>query len=232
MSVLVIDIGGSQIKVGLGGSPMRTTIASSPKLTPAALVMQVQEATRDWSYSTVAIGYPGHVGPNGPLDDPGNLGSGWVGFDFAQALGTPVRIVNDAVMQALGAYHGGRMLFLGLGTGVGSALVTDRLIVALELGELPYRDDTLMHHLGRQALEQLGETRWCARVFDVIPGLRQAFVADYVVIGGGNAARLGDLPPQAECGTNDDAIEGGCRLWREDVHPSARDPQPFWRVVG
>jgi polyphosphate glucokinase len=201
-------------------------------MTPAEMFGRITDETRAWQYDVVSIGYPGRVGPDGPTDEPGNLGSGWVGFDFAQALGKPIRIVNDAVLQALGAYDGGRMLFLGLGTGVGSALISEHVAVPLELGDLPYgHNGTLMDTLGRDALERIGLDRWRETVLEVTPALRRAFLADYVVLGGGNAARVDTLPPDTLCGGNDDAIEGGLRLWRDIVEPHDKEPSPFWRVV-
>jgi polyphosphate glucokinase len=231
VNVLVVDIGGSHIKAGLAETDARVQFDSSPELGPQQLFARVRRETNGWRYDAAAIGYPGRVGAKGPIDEPGNLGSGWVGFDFAQALGTPVRIVNDAVLQALGAYRGGRMLFLGLGTGVGSALVTEHVAVPLELGELPYQDGTLMNSLGRQGLERLGQRRWQQIVLDVTPALKRAFMAEDVVFGGGNAVQIETLPPDTRCGNNDDAIEGGRRLWRELVEPHDRESSPFWRVV-
>jgi polyphosphate glucokinase len=172
------------------------------------------------------------VGPDGPIDDPGNLGTGWIGFDFEKAVGKPVRIVNDAVMQAVGAYNGGRMLFLGLGTGLGSALVTEHVAVPLELGELPYGPHgKLVDVVSREGLERIGLEQWQDAVLDMTIALRRAFLADYVILGGGNAARVDTLPPDTHSGGNDDAIEGGERLWREVVEPHDRQPSPFWRVV-
>lgn len=231
MRVLVVDVGGSHIKVAVAESELRATIDSSDEMTPHALLDQLEPCIAGWLYDVVSIGYPGHVDAAGPARDPGNLGNGWVGFDFARALGKPVRIVNDAVMQALGAYHGGRMLFLGLGTGLGSALVSERVVVPLELGELRYQDASLTDTVGRKGLERLGEARWREAVLDVVPGLRRALVADYLVLGGGNAARIHPLPEHTECGGNEDAIEGGHRLWRDAVGAIDSTASPFWRVV-
>jgi polyphosphate glucokinase len=231
MRVLVVDVGGSHVKVAVADSALRATIDSSDDMTPQGLIDRLTPSIGDWAYEVVSIGYPGHVDSSGPVKEPGNLGSGWVGFDYAAAFGKPVRLVNDAVMQALGAYHGGRMLFLGLGTGLGSALVSDRVIVPLELGELRYQDQSLMDTVGRKGLERLGEAKWREAVLDVAPALRRALLADYLVLGGGNAARVGPLPEHTECGGNEDAIEGGQRLWRDDVEHIDAASSPFWRVV-
>jgi polyphosphate glucokinase len=231
MRVLVVDIGGSHVKTAVAESAWRATVDSSVDMTPQAMLDRLEPSIGDWPYDVVSIGYPGHVDSSGPVKEPGNLGSGWVGFDFAAAFGKPVRIVNDAVMQALGAYHGGRMLFLGLGTGLGSALVSERVVVPLELGELRYQEHSLTHTLGRRGLERLGEARWRDAVVDVAPALMRALLADYLVLGGGNAARVDPLPEHTECGGNDDAIVGGHRLWRDAVEHIESTTSPFWRVV-
>jgi hypothetical protein len=167
-----------------------------------------------WDYEAISIGYPGLVGSHGPSSEPGNLGPGWVGFDFSAAFGFPVRILNDAAMQALGSYEGGRVLFLGLGTGLGSALITEQGILALELGHLPYkRGKTLGDALSRQALKQLGKTAWSRVVTEIVPILIQAFLADTVVLGGGGAKKLKALPPGARLGHNLTAFRGGFRMW-------------------
>ena len=232
MQVLVIDIGGSHIKLALAGRHERARFDSSSDLTPAELVRRIGGELEAWSYDVVSIGYPGRVDADGPTSEPGNLGNGWVDFDFEQAFGKPVRMVNDAVMQALGAFDGGRMLFLGLGTGVGSALVTEHVVVPLELGELPYPPgDTLTHSLGRQAFEELGDARWQAVIAEVVPALRRAFAADYVILGGGNAERVDPLPPRTRSGGNEDAVVGAERLWLEIIEPHDGQPSSFWRVV-
>jgi hypothetical protein len=178
------------------------------------MVELVQKLAEGWIYEAVSIGYPGLVGNQGPSSEPGNLGDGWVGFDFHSAFGLPVRIMNDAAMQALGSYEGGRMLFLGLGTGLGSALITEETILTLELGHLPYkRGGTLGETLGRQGLKRLGKAAWRRAVMDVTPSLMKAFLADSVVIGGGNAKKLNKLPPGVRLGHNLTAFRGGFRLW-------------------
>ena len=231
MRVLVIDIGGSHIKAALAGSDSRARVESTDDMGPQDMLSLLQPALADWAFDVVSIGYPGEVGQAGPGKDPGNLGAGWVDFDFQAALGKPVRLVNDAVMQALGAYHGGRMLFLGLGTGLGSVLISERVAVPLELGELRYHDGSLGDTIGRAGLERLGHPRWHDAIVDVVPALRRAFLADYIVLGGGNAGEVDPLPAGAECGHNEDAVEGGHRLWRDAIKPIDSTDAPFWQVV-
>jgi predicted NBD/HSP70 family sugar kinase len=232
MNILVIDIGGSHIKAALGGTNQRVRFDSTREMTPQQAMDRVREKTTGWGYDAVSIGYPGRVAADGPVAEPPNLGNGWISFNFEAALQKPVRLVNDAVLQALGAYDGGRMLFLGLGTGLGSALVTEHVVVPLELGELPYQDGgRLVDHLGRKGLERVGHEPWQQKLVEVVGGLRRAFLVDYVVLGGGNAERVDQLPPDTRCGGNEDAIEGGVRIWREMVEPHDRQPSAFWRIV-
>ena len=231
MDVLVIDVGGSQVKLCATNKEARR-FASGAGLTAAALVQEVRAQTRDWSYDVIALGVPAVVGRRGPDNEPGNLGSGWIGFDFEQAFGKPVRLVNDAVMQALGAYDGGRMLFVGLGTGVGSALVTEHVIVPLELGSLPLENGpTIADRLGREGLSRNGFQAWMADVHQAVRMLQMAFIVDYLVLGGGNAERVDPLPAGTRRGGNDDAFTGGFRLWEEMVEPHDREPHQVWRVV-
>lgn len=213
--ILAVDIGGSKVKFLASGETEPRRMPSGDALTPGRMVERVKAMTRDWKYDAVSIGYCGLVGGSGPLAEPENLGRGWVGFDFAGAFGCPVRIVNDAAMQALGSYDGGRMLFLGLGTGLGSVLVIDNTVVPLELGELRHkRGETYSRRLGRKALEEMGKKRWRRRVWRAVPALQRAFLADYVVLGGGNAKFLGEpLPPGVRLGHNLTAFRGGFRLW-------------------
>lgn len=214
VNVLTVDIGGSNIKVLASGQTEPRKRRSGKKMTPAKMVEIVQELAEGWGYDVISIGYPGLVGNQGPSSEPVNLGPGWVGFDFSSAFGLPVRIMNDAAMQALGSYEGGRMLFLSLGTGVGSALITEEAIVTLELGQLPYkRGETLGEALGRQGLRRLGKPAWRRSVADVAPALMKAFLADSVVIGGGNAKKLKELPPGVRQGHNLTAFRGGLRMW-------------------
>jgi polyphosphate glucokinase len=232
MDVLVVDIGGSRVKMLVSGADDRRRFDSGKELTPHVFVAQVREATADWHYDVISIGYPGTVDANGPSAEPGNLGNGWVSFDFEAAFGRPVRVINDAAMQALGGYDGGRMLFLGLGTGVGAALVTEHVVIPLELGCLPYcPSDTVFDRLGDAGLETYGEQQWIASVTQVTTMLKEAFVADYVLLGGGNAKLVQPLPAGARRGGNEDAFKGGFRLWEEVVEPHDRRPSTVWRVV-
>jgi polyphosphate glucokinase len=213
--ILAIDVGGSKVKFLASGETEPRRMPSGPQLSPAKMVEQVKAMTRDWKYDAVSVGYCGLVGGSGPLAEPENLGAGWVGFDFAAAFARPVRIVNDAAMQALGSYDGGRMLFLGLGTGLGSVLIVDNTLVPLELGELRHGNgQSFSRRLGRRALERIGKKAWRRRVWKVVPPLQRAFLADYVVLGGGNAKLLREpLPPGVRLGHNLTAFRGGFRLW-------------------
>jgi len=212
--VLVVDIGGSHIKILASGKKQRRIIDSGPKLTPSETVAAVRDLAGDWKYRAISIGYPGPVRHNRPALDPWNLGAGWRNFDFAKAFGLPVRVVNDALLQAIGSYEGGRMLFLGLGTGLGSALVLDNLAHPLELAHLPYREGgSFEDYVGARGLERLGRKKWEKRVRDMVERLRGALQVDYVVIGGGNVARLKKFPEEARRGKNDNAFLGGFRLW-------------------
>ncbi len=216
-AVLVIDIGGTKLKMLLAGKSQPHKAATGPEFTPERLVQVVRPVAQKWKFGAVTIGFPGLVGTEGPKSEPGNLGPGWVGFDFASALGAPVKIVNDAVMQALGCYDKGRMVFLGLGTGIGSALIADHLIVPLELGELRYdAKHTINEVLSRKALARLGKKAWNNCIADVVPMLLRAFSADYVMLGGGNAKYVKNLPVGARRGHNRAAFRGGFRLWQSD----------------
>jgi polyphosphate glucokinase len=214
MPVLAVDIGGTHVKVLVSGQTERRMADSGKELTAAGAVAMVRELARGWEYEAISIGYPGPVSDNTPSLDPWNLGSGWQGFDFAEAFGCPVKVVNDALLQAVGSYEGGRMLFLGLGTGLGSALVLDNLAHPLELAHLPYREGkTFEEYLGARGLKRLGRKKWCRRVGDVVERLRAALLVDYVVIGGGNVNKVDELPEGARRGKNDNAFLGGFRLW-------------------
>jgi polyphosphate glucokinase len=218
--ILTVDIGGSSVKVLASGQTETRKRRSGKKLTPAKMVEIVQNLAEGWDYEAISIGYPGLVGDQGPSSEPINLGDGWVGFDFPSAFGLPVRVMNDAAMQALGSYEGGRMLFLGLGTGVGSALITEEFILTLELGQLPYkRGETLGDTLGRQGLKRLGKDAWRRAVMDVATALMKAFLADSVVIGGGNAKKLKKLPQGVRLGHNLTAFRGGFRMWNIEDAP-------------
>jgi polyphosphate glucokinase len=232
MDVLVIDVGGSHVKLYAGSCADVRRFDSASDLTPRMLVDQTLVHTRDWRYDVISLGIPGIVSRGRPQAEPGNLGSGWIEFDFEQAFGKPVRVVNDAVLQALGAYDGGRMVFLGLGTGLGSTLVTEHVVIPLELGNLPLRDGaTMAQRLSRQGFKASGASRWLEDVHDASCILRSAFDADYLVLGGGNAKRVDPLPPGVRRGGNQDACTGGFRLWEEIVEPHDREPQRVWRVV-
>jgi polyphosphate glucokinase len=219
--VLAVDIGGSHVKVLLSnmkaarGNERR--MDSNPTLTPEQMMKGVREMTRDWEFDAVAMGYPGVVAHGQPSVEPHNLGRGWVKFDYVKALGKPVRIINDAAMQAIGSYEGGRMLFLGLGTGLGSAMILNGVIAPMELGHLPYRKErTFEEFVGIAGLTRLGKKQWRVAVFDVVERLRIALEVEYVVLGGGNLAKLKQLPPGTRAGDNSNAFTGGFRLWNEE----------------
>ena len=211
--VLVIDIGGSHVKAMMSGNKREVEIKSSRKLTPAEMIKQLRAAIRGWKYDAVSIGYPGPVLHERIAREPYNLGKGWVGFDFAAAFGCPVKLINDAAMQALGSYEGGRMLFLGLGTGLGSAFIVDGVIEPMELAHLPYRKGTFEDYVGTRGLKKHGKKKWHAHVFDVVGQLQAALEPDYVVLGGGNVQHLAELPAGVRRGDNHNAFAGGFRLW-------------------
>lgn len=231
MRVLVVDIGGSRVKLHMDPD-FNSAFDSSDVMTPIALMHQVRKHIDGLTFDAVSIGYPGAVGANGPVREPGNLGPGWVGFDFEAAFERPVRITNDAALQALGNYEGGRMLFLGLGTGLGSTLVAERVIMPLELGSLKYGErGTVADHVGAAGLAEHGVETWKAFVTDIAVVLRQATVADYVILGGGNAKRLQDLPSHTKRGREQAALIGGARLWEHTVEPHDRPPSNAWRIL-
>ena len=211
--VLVIDIGGSHVKAMMSGNKREVEIKSSRKLTPAEMIKQLRAAIRGWKYDAVSIGYPGPVLHERIAREPYNLGKGWVGFDFAAAFGCPVKLINDAAMQALGSYEGGRMLFLGLGTGLGSAFIVDGVIEPMELAHLPYRKGTFEDYVGTRGLKKHGKKKWHSHVFDVVGQLQAALEPDYVVLGGGNVQHLAELPAGVRRGDNHNAFAGGFRLW-------------------
>lgn len=229
-SILVIDVGGTKIKILAAGQTEPRKAPSGRGFTPGKLVEAVRELAHDWTYDAISLGYPGLAGAQGPRSEPGNLGPGWVGFDYATAFGKPVKLINDASMQALGSYEGGRMLFLGLGTGLGSTLIAGNVIVPLELGQLYFdKSRTLNDVLSRRGLRRLGKTAWRSAVNHAVTALMRAFIADYVVIGGGNAKNVKELPPGVRLGHNLTAFRGGVRLWNLDdvfVLAAAGDPLP------
>lgn len=219
--ILVIDLGGTQVKILATGQTEKRKANSGTEMTPLGMVETVRELAGDWQYEAVSLGYPGSVGPEGPCGDNQHLAPGWVGFDFAAAFGVPVKVINDAAMQALGCYAGGRMLFLGLGTGLGSTLIAQRSIFPLELGQLRFtRRSSLHDYLGRAGLERLGLRRWRKAVAETVEFLRHAFVADYVMLGGGNAKRIKEPPAWARMGSNLCAFRGGYRLWGLELIPT------------
>ena len=232
MNVLVVDIGGSNVKMSLSGKREARRFTSGKRLTAASCVNRVLAMVADWNFDVVSLGYPGQVTEKGPAVEPGNLAPGWVDYDYEAAFQCPVRIVNDAVMQALGGYTGGRMLFLGLGTGLGSALVSEHVVVPLELGSLPwFPKGTIADWVGRAGLERTGRLRWMRTVTQVTRTLQSALQADYVLLGGGNAKHVRRLGEGVRRGGNDDAFEGGFRLWEDVVEPHDRQPSKAWRVI-
>jgi len=218
MNILVVDVGGTHIKVLATGRKEPIKIPSGPKTTARTMVDRVKEAIDGWTYAAVSIGYPGAVLHGKPVSEPRHLGGGWVGFNFKRAFGCPVTVINDAAMQALGSYKGGRMLFLGLGTGLGSALIIDGVLEPMELAHLPYkRGRTYEDYVGKAGLKRLGKKKWRRHVIDVVTRLKAATEADDVVIGGGNAKLLRTLPRGVRRGANSNAFLGGYRLWKSRV---------------
>jgi polyphosphate glucokinase len=216
VTALVIDVGGTHVKFLATGKKRMREIPSGPKLTPQQMVDGVLQLTQDWQYQAVSIGIPAPVIHGKILHDPVNLGNGWVGFDFEAAFGCPVKVINDASMQALGSYEGGRMLFLGLGTGLGSTMILEGVIQPMELAHLPYKKGlTYEDYVGIRGLERLGIKKWRNAVKDVVKDLIFALEPDYIVLGGGNVKKLKELPPGTRPGDNDNAFKGGFRLWDE-----------------
>jgi len=215
-SVLVIDIGGTHVKCRVSGDPEMREFESGPKLTAKQMVAGVHKLCADWSFGRVSIGYPGPVIHGKIVTEPHNLGKGWVGFDFQAAFSLPTRVINDAAMQAIGSYQGGRMLFLGLGTGLGSALIVDGIVESMELAHLTYKKGkTYEDYAGDAGRRRLGPKKWRQAVADIVTQLRSAMEADYVVLGGGNARKLKVLPDGARLGNNEFAFIGGFRMWRD-----------------
>jgi polyphosphate glucokinase len=233
MKILVIDVGGTHVKVLVSGESEPRKFASGPKLTARQMVTGVKKIARDWKYDAVSIGFPGPVLQDRPLAEPHNLGGEWVGFDFKSAFGRPIKLINDAAMQALGSYKRGKMLFLGLGTGLGSALIVDGIVEPLELGHLPYKKGTYEDYLGNQALEKKGKKKWRRHVADVVACLIAALEPDEVVLGGGNLKKLKELPPKCRAGDNRNAFLGGFRLWETSStvssHRAVRPSRPKQR---
>lgn len=225
--ILVIDIGGSNVKV-LISRTQRRKFKSGPQMTPRELVTQLKPVLQDCTFDAISMGFPAPVRNGCIMTEPKHLGSGWSRFNFEKSLGKPVRIINDAAMQALGSYHGRRMLFLGLGTGLGSTLIWENNVLPLELGDLPYGDDHIIeNYLGKSGLKKLGEKRWKDEVLRAVVLLKKSLIADYVVLGGGSAKKLDDLPDGIELGHNRNAFLGGVRLWQTD--PNTRRPK--WQIL-
>jgi polyphosphate glucokinase len=218
INVLAIDVGGSRVKFMTSGHREKREFPSGSQLSAEAMVKTVKDLTKDWSYDVISLGYPGPVFRNRPMAEPRNLGHGWSGFDFARAFDRPTRVVNDALMQALGNYKGGRMLFLGLGTGLGSAMIVDGILQPMELGHLPYRKGkTFEDYVGSAGLKRLGKKKWQRKVADVVERLAAALQPEYIVLGGGNAKKIERLPRRMQLGKNNGAFVGGFRLWGNDM---------------
>jgi polyphosphate glucokinase len=221
MKVLVVDVGGTHVKILASGHKEPRKFPSGPTLTPKQMVAGVKSLAGDWKYDVITIGYPGPVLRGRPVAEPCNLGRGWVGFDFHAAFKRPVKVVNDAAMQALGSYKRGKMLFLGLGTGLGSTMIVDGIVEPMELGHLPYKKGTYEDYVGQRGLEKHGKRKWRRRVIDVVARLKAALEPNNVVVGGGNVKKLKELPPGCRPGANGNAFLGGFRLWEQ---PGDRKP--------
>ena len=212
--ILVLDVGGTHVKVYAPGRP-RIVITTGPSMTPQRMVREIRASLRGASYDAVSMGYPGRVADGGIVREPTHLAPGWIGFNFERAFGHPVQILNDAAMQALGGYRGGRMLFLGLGTGLGTAMVIRGELQPMELAHLPWKKGrSYEEYVGEPALQEFGRKKWQKEVFEVVEALSRALEPDYVLLGGGNARKLKKLPPGARLGNNRDAYTGGLRLWQ------------------
>jgi hypothetical protein len=224
--ILVLDVGGTHVKMMISGRERRK-FKSGPKMTPREMVAQIKDELKGWKFDLVAIGFPAPVRNGRIVTEPKHLGKGWVGFNFEKALGKPVRMSNDAALQALGSYRGGRMLFLGLGTGLGSTLVLPDMLLPLELGDLPYRDHRIIEDfLGKTGIDELGDKDWEREVIFAVHQLKKSVIADYVVLGGGKAKKLRKLPDDTELGHNRNAFMGGVRLWQNDP----RTGRPKWTI--
>jgi polyphosphate glucokinase len=215
MNVLVVDVGGTHVKILATGQTERREFDSGPEMTPQQMAEGVLRLAEGWNFDVVSVGYPGPVLRGKPVAEPHNLAKGWVGFDFEAAFKHPVKIINDAAMQALGSYRGGRMLFLGLGTGLGSAMIVDGILEPMELGHLPYKKATFEDYVGIRGLEKNGSKKWRKHVEDVVERLTAAMQVEDIVLGGGNVKRLKQLPPLCREGDNDNAFTGGFRLWEK-----------------
>jgi polyphosphate glucokinase len=215
MNVLVVDVGGTHVKILVTGQKQFRKFPSGPTLTPKQMVAGVKKLAGDWKYDAVSIGYPGPVLRSRPVAEPYNLGTGWLGFDFKAAFKRPVKVLNDAAMQALGSYKGGKTLFLGLGTGLGSAMIVAGIVEPMELGHLPYKKRTFEDYVGVRGYERLGKKKWRKEVANVVSRLVAALEPEDVVLGGGNIKKLKELPPGCRAGANANAFLGGFRLWQK-----------------
>ena len=216
--ILVIDVGGSNVKMMISRA-QRRKFKSGPAMTPREMVTQIKSLLEDWAFDAISIGFPAPVRNGCIMTEPKHLGAGWTRFNFEKSLGKPVRIINDAAMQALGSYRGQRMLFLGLGTGLGSTLIWENNVLPLELGDLPYGNDHIIEdYLGKSGLKQLGEKQWKGEVLRAVVLLKKSLIADYVVLGGGSAKKFARLPKRVKLGHNRNAFLGGVRLWQTDPH--------------
>lgn len=215
MNILVVDVGGTHVKILATGQQEPRHFPSGPDLTAEQMVSKVRELAGNWQYDVVSIGFPGFVMRGRPVAEPHNLAPGWVGFDFQKAFGCPVKMINDAAMQALGSYQGGKMLFLGLGTGLGSAMIVDGIVEPMELAHLPYKKGTFEDYVGQRGMERRGKKKWREHVTKVVAQLVAALEPDDVVLGGGNVKNLKELPPGCRAGDNANAFVGGFRLWQE-----------------
>jgi predicted NBD/HSP70 family sugar kinase len=232
MKILVLDVGGNNVKLLLSGQQEPRRFHSGPTLTPDEMVRGVKETAEGWEYDVLSMGYPGPVHNGRIVKEPVNLGPGWVGFDFGTAFGRPVKIINDAAMQALGSYEGGTMLFLGLGTGLGTAMVVNGMVAPMELAHLPYRKATFEDYVGLRGVERFGKKKWRELVADVVARLTAALEPDYVVLGGGNVKKLKTLPLGAREGDNSNAFIGGFRLWEPTAHAPQPAPAPRTKGAG
>jgi polyphosphate glucokinase len=230
MDVLVIDVGGSSVKLWHTAHEEHRKFPSGKDLTPEQMVEQIKEIVGDWQWEAIALGLPCRVSAGRPVEDPQNLGPGWVAYNFSSAFGQPVRIMNDAALQALGSYDGGRMLFLGLGTAVGSAYIADHLILSLDLGRMLYGKEHLFELLGDAGFEELGPKKWQAVVHEILPALKNAMMADYLVLGGGSVKKIEELPDGVRRGHNRTVVEGGRKLWEELPDPTSKDNN-VWMVL-
>jgi len=226
MNVLAVDVGGTHVKILATGQKEEREFVSGPELTAEQMVAGVKKLAQGWNYDAVAIGYPGPVLRNRPVAEPHNLGPGWIGFDYEGAFGCPTKLINDAAMQALGDYKRGKLLFLGLGTGLGTAMIVDGIVEPMELGHLPYKKATYEDYVGLRGLKRFGKKKWRRHVADVVERLRAALEPDDVVIGGGNAKKLAEPPPGCRLGENSKAFLGGFRLWQQAAESTCTGRSP------